>query len=140
VIYLLDTNAISALMRADAQMASWLSSIGVDDRVVICTIARGEILFGLERLAQVRHKTGRRWAKPFRISSGNGRVYTTFSIEFESIGEADVELLKEGSLFGVGFGDTAETKLAASVVGRMMSALCRVESKAMAFIGDSGAA
>ena len=38
-------------------MASWLSSIGVDDRVVICTIARGEILFGLERLAPGRRRT-----------------------------------------------------------------------------------
>jgi predicted nucleic acid-binding protein len=31
VIYLLDTNAISALMRADLQMASWLSSIRSDE-------------------------------------------------------------------------------------------------------------
>jgi tRNA(fMet)-specific endonuclease VapC len=34
-------------MREDARMASWLSSIGLDDRVVVCAIARGEILFGL---------------------------------------------------------------------------------------------
>ena len=38
-------------------MASWLSSIGGDDGVAICTIARGEILFGLERLAQGRRRT-----------------------------------------------------------------------------------
>jgi predicted nucleic acid-binding protein len=57
VIYLLDTNAISAVMRADSRMATWLSSIGVDDRVVICTITRGEILFGLERLAPGRRRT-----------------------------------------------------------------------------------
>jgi predicted nucleic acid-binding protein len=57
VIYLLDTNVISALMRAEEQMATWLSSIGADDRVVICTIGRGEILFGLERLAQGRRRT-----------------------------------------------------------------------------------
>ena len=44
-------------MRADARMASWLSSIGVDDRVMICAIARGEILFGLERLAPGRRRT-----------------------------------------------------------------------------------
>jgi len=44
VIYLFDTNTISALMRAEARMASWLASIGVDDRVVICTITRGEFL------------------------------------------------------------------------------------------------
>ena len=54
MIYLLDTSAISALMRADSRMASWLSSIGADDRVVMCTISRGEILFGLERLAPGR--------------------------------------------------------------------------------------
>ena len=57
MIYLLDTNAISALMREDARMASWLSSIGADDHVVICTITRGEILFGLERLAPGRRRT-----------------------------------------------------------------------------------
>lgn len=57
MIYLLDTNAISALMRTDARMASWLSTIGVNDRVVICTIARGEILFGLERLPPGRRRT-----------------------------------------------------------------------------------
>jgi predicted nucleic acid-binding protein len=56
VIYLLDTNAISALMRADARTESWLSSVRVDDRVVMCTIARGEILFGLARLAPGRRR------------------------------------------------------------------------------------
>jgi predicted nucleic acid-binding protein len=56
VIYLLDTNAISALMRADSRMASWLSSIEPNDRVVICTITRGEILFGLERLGPGRRR------------------------------------------------------------------------------------
>jgi predicted nucleic acid-binding protein len=47
VIYLLDTTAISALIREDKRMASWLSFFRVDDRVVICTITGGEILFGL---------------------------------------------------------------------------------------------
>lgn len=37
-------------------MASWLSSVSADDRVVICTITRGEILFGLGRLAQGRRR------------------------------------------------------------------------------------
>ena len=58
MIYLLDTSAISALMRTDVRMASWLASIGVDDRVVVCAISRGEILFGLERLAPGRRRTG----------------------------------------------------------------------------------
>lgn len=55
--YLLDTNAVSALMRADARIAAWLSSIDPDDRLTICTITRGEVLFGLERLAPGRRRT-----------------------------------------------------------------------------------
>ena len=57
VTYLLDTSAISALMRAESPMASWLSSVGPDDRVIICVIVRGEILFGIERLAPGRRRT-----------------------------------------------------------------------------------
>jgi predicted nucleic acid-binding protein len=57
VIYLLDTSAISALMREDTGMAFWLSTAGSEDRVVTCTIARGEILFGIERLASGRRRT-----------------------------------------------------------------------------------
>lgn len=52
MVYLLDTNAISALMREDPRMVSWLSSVQPDDRVVTCSIVRGEILFGLGRLPQ----------------------------------------------------------------------------------------
>lgn len=37
-------------------MASWLSSVPPDDQVVTCTIARGEILFGLGRMAQGRRQ------------------------------------------------------------------------------------
>ena len=54
--YLLDTNSINLLMRQDAQIAAWLSSVRDDDRVVTCTIARGEILFGVKRLAQGRRR------------------------------------------------------------------------------------
>jgi toxin FitB len=43
-------------MRADLRMASCLSSIGPDDRLVIC-ITRGEILFGLERLPPGRRRS-----------------------------------------------------------------------------------
>jgi predicted nucleic acid-binding protein len=57
VIYLLDTNAISALMRADIRMAAWLSSIGTNDHLAMCTISRGEILFGLEKLVPGRRRT-----------------------------------------------------------------------------------
>jgi predicted nucleic acid-binding protein len=41
VIYLLDTNAISELMRAASRMESWMAGLEQADRVVTCTkIAR----------------------------------------------------------------------------------------------------
>jgi predicted nucleic acid-binding protein len=57
VTYLLDTSAISAIMREDGKMASWLSSVETGDHVVVCPIARGEILFGLERLAAGKRRS-----------------------------------------------------------------------------------
>jgi len=56
VIYLLDTNAISDLIRNDQRMADWVSSLRDDDRLVTCTIVRGEIMFGIARLAQGRRR------------------------------------------------------------------------------------
>ena len=55
--YLLDTSAVSSLMRSEARMANWLSSLGPDDNVSTCVITRGEVLFGIERLAAGRRRT-----------------------------------------------------------------------------------
>jgi len=52
--FLLDTSALSSLMRDDSPTANWVASIQPVDRVIICTIVRGEILFGLTRLAEGR--------------------------------------------------------------------------------------
>jgi toxin FitB len=57
VIFLLDTNAISALMREDPRISAWLASLNPDDRVITCSIARGEILFGLARLPEGQRRT-----------------------------------------------------------------------------------
>jgi predicted nucleic acid-binding protein len=50
VTYLLDTNAVSELMRSDPRVEKWLASLNDLDRVITCTIVRGEILFGISRL------------------------------------------------------------------------------------------
>jgi predicted nucleic acid-binding protein len=68
VIFLLDTNAISALMRGETKVESWLSSIPPQDRILTCTIVRGEILFGLGRLARISHGVSSR-------DAGEGRGY-----------------------------------------------------------------
>lgn len=55
--YLLDTNAISDLMRAAPQIERWMAGLDPGDRLVTCAIVRGEILFGIERLPQGRRRT-----------------------------------------------------------------------------------
>ena len=57
VIYLLDTNAISDLMRAAARIENWMAGLNRGDRVVTCTIVRGEILFGIARLPAGKRRT-----------------------------------------------------------------------------------
>jgi predicted nucleic acid-binding protein len=57
VTYLLDTNAISDLMRGAPQIENWMSGLEQGDRVVTCTIVRGEILFGITRLPPGKRRT-----------------------------------------------------------------------------------
>lgn len=69
--YLLDTNAISDLMRAAPRIENWMAGLDRSDRVVTCTIARGEILFGIARLPAGRRRTeleetGRQFLAVFR--------------------------------------------------------------------------
>jgi hypothetical protein len=46
----------------------------------------------LNVLAQVRHERGWNWPKWFRISSGNGRVCTTFALKSKMFRQVDSEL------------------------------------------------
>lgn len=55
--YLLDTNAISDLMRAAPRIENWMAGLEQGDHVVTCTIVRGEILFGIARLPPGRRRT-----------------------------------------------------------------------------------
>ena len=69
--YLLDTNAISDLMRAAPPIETWMAGLDPSDRVVTCTIIRGEILFGIARLPAGRRRTeleetGRQFLAAFR--------------------------------------------------------------------------
>ena len=54
--YLLDTNAISDLMRAAPRIENWMAGLDQGDRVVTCTIVRGEVLFGIARLPEGRRR------------------------------------------------------------------------------------
>jgi predicted nucleic acid-binding protein len=57
VLFLLDTNAVSDLVRENAQIAARLSALSANDSAVICTIVLGEILFGLEQMPVGRRRS-----------------------------------------------------------------------------------
>ena len=50
MIFLLDTNAISDLVRENQPIVSRVAALSLDDTTVICTVVRGECLFGIERM------------------------------------------------------------------------------------------
>jgi tRNA(fMet)-specific endonuclease VapC len=56
MIFLLDTNAFSDLMRKHSKLDARMSSLPPADRVVICPVVRGEIRYGLEQLPQSRRR------------------------------------------------------------------------------------
>jgi tRNA(fMet)-specific endonuclease VapC len=55
--FILDTTTLSALMRRDLRVRARTASLSPSDRVVICTITRGEVLYGLIRLPQSRRRS-----------------------------------------------------------------------------------
>jgi predicted nucleic acid-binding protein len=52
----LDTNAFSDLMREHPKMDAHLASASPAERVIICSVVRGEIRYGIERLPQGRRR------------------------------------------------------------------------------------
>lgn len=56
MLYLLDTNVISGLMRRRPEIRSRLTSLAPTDDVITCPIVRGEILFGIEKLPEGRRR------------------------------------------------------------------------------------
>jgi predicted nucleic acid-binding protein len=56
MIFLLDTNAFSDVMRKHPRLVARLSLLPSTDQVVICPIVRGEIRYGIEQLTQSRRR------------------------------------------------------------------------------------
>ena len=56
MVFLLDTNAFSALMRRRPNTEAHLSSFEATDTVVTCTVVRGEILYGIRKLSPGRRQ------------------------------------------------------------------------------------
>jgi predicted nucleic acid-binding protein len=56
MIFPLDTNAVSDFMDRHAVLDQHLAALAPDDHVVTCTIVRGEILYGIEKLPAGKRK------------------------------------------------------------------------------------
>lgn len=56
MIFLLDTNAFSDMMRSHPQVNARLAGVVATDRVITCPIVRGEIRYGIERLPQGKRR------------------------------------------------------------------------------------
>ena len=57
MVFLLDSNAFSDLMRKHPRVEARLAALDPDDRVIRCPIVRGEILYGIERLPEGRRRS-----------------------------------------------------------------------------------
>lgn len=57
MLFLLDTNAISDLMRDHPSVAAKVAGIGPNNRVTVCPIVTGEILYGIARLPAGRKRS-----------------------------------------------------------------------------------
>ena len=56
MLYLLDTNAIRSITDDNDNVLARLENLLADDSIAICSVVRGEILFGIERLERGRRR------------------------------------------------------------------------------------
>jgi predicted nucleic acid-binding protein len=56
MVYLLDTNIVSLLVRDDVTIVRWLGAVGPGDDVLVPVIVLGEVRFGLRRLPAGRRR------------------------------------------------------------------------------------
>lgn len=57
MIFLLDTTVMSDLMREHSKVTAHLLELKIDDRVFLCSVVRGEIRYGIERLSPGQRRT-----------------------------------------------------------------------------------
>jgi predicted nucleic acid-binding protein len=96
VTYLLDTNAISDLMRAARRVENWMALLDRGDRIVTCAIVRGELLFGIAKLPEGRRRaeleeTGRQFLAAFHcepVPEGAGDFYASVKLTRQQRGLA----------------------------------------------------
>ncbi len=54
--YLLDTSIFSLMVKENLRVKAHVASLSAADRLIVCTIVRGEVLYGLELIAQGKRR------------------------------------------------------------------------------------
>ena len=83
-------------MRAATRVENWMAGLDTSDRIVTCTIVRGEILFGIARLPEGRRRTeleemGSQFLAAFPcepVPSGAGDYYASVKLIRQQLGLA----------------------------------------------------
>ena len=94
MIYLLDTSTMSDLMAADPRTSSRLRAVSPSDRVITCAIVKGEIQFGISRLAAGKRRAALEQTAadllsripPEAVAAGAGDHYASVKLECEQAG------------------------------------------------------
>lgn len=81
MLFLLDTNAFSDLMRNQPSVEGRIAALGAGDRVAISTTVRGEILYGLKRLPVGRRRD--------ELTQRAGALFAAIRCEPIPVGAAD---------------------------------------------------
>jgi predicted nucleic acid-binding protein len=99
MIYLLDSNIISYLVQENKVVGEHLNQLDTADRVIICTIVRGEILYGVQRMSAGKRKD--------EITEKLSKILTGFRCEPLPEGVADryAVLKRSRQLMGLSIDD-----------------------------------
>src|SRR2546421_6324862 len=94
MLFLFDTNAVSDYMRGDVRIAARFAALTATDQAIICSIVRGEILWGIRRLPQGRRRSDLEQAAAialpalqcFPVPESAGDQYSKIKLDSQSAG------------------------------------------------------
>jgi predicted nucleic acid-binding protein len=94
MLFLFDTNAVSDYMRGEPRIAAQLAALPPSDQAIICSIVRGEILWGIGRLPPGRRRSDLEQAAAialpalqcFAVPESAGDQYSRIKLASQSAG------------------------------------------------------
>ena len=96
MLFLFDTNAVSDYMRGEPRIAARLAALPPSDQAIICSIVRGQILWGIGRLPPGKRRSDLEQAAAialpalqcFPVPESAGDQYANIKLASQSAGIA----------------------------------------------------